>query len=264
MMNRSIHFTSRSAVLTHLFPILFLVVASLMTANSARAEFIIDSFDTTQVVTVTSGGSNPKTAFGSAAAAEAVGGERDILVTRTGGAGKVEANVNDDNPGELSIAHAAATDGKALIIWDGAPDTDTDGTVDPEGLSPKVDVTQGGVNQFLQVRAATDFQAFLTFTFYTDATNYSTYKLTVPADSGLLKDFFIPFSSFTAVGGGANFASVGAITMGVDDGDALDVRVDFIKAVANVPEPSSVALVLVGAGLWGAAAVARRRRRRSA
>lgn len=237
---------NRSGIVKNLVAVM---VVSL-TVVTAQADLIIDSFDTGQFVSVTGTPSGFKSATDTIAAAEALGGERDIYLERTSAnSGSVSADVDTSLPGALTYSSGSSTTGNAIIVWDGS---DSDATsLDATGLGG-VDLTLGGTLNALAIRTTSDLGASLVLTIYKDAANYSAFTQAVPADGTFtLQDFVIPFASFGVVGGtGADFTNVGAISLKVVGTTAnVDLAVDFIKAV---PEPTSgllVGLATLAAGL---------------
>lgn len=222
-----------------------------------RADFFVDTFDTFQTTNVNFAPSGYKSAFSFKAAAEAVGGERDMLVERTGTSGLVRFDVNNSYLGAASFASGPTVPGRGTLTWDGA---DGLSTTNVTGLGG-VDLTQSGANDKFLLRLISDLGATLTIKAYTDAANFSMASVAVPTNlSFILTHQGILFSSFTIGGGsGANFANIGAISMEVDGtgNPGTDVVFDYVITTALVPEPSSAALWLLGAtGL----ACARRRR----
>lgn len=232
---------------------LFSVALLVSLARPASAEFVIDDFDTDQFLQVFGSPSGNKTGSDVTDAPEAVGGERDITVTRnSSNSGSVAVDVNLSVTGILSFASGANTTGTALISWDG---DDNSAALNHTGLGG-VDVTQSGANTHVSLNATSDLGDDIVLTFYTDASNYSQATLIVPANYPTYQNFLVPLASFTAVGGtGANFANIGAITMeivgtGVPN---LDLSVDVISVLnpSSVPEPSMVMLGGAGIVLFG-------------
>ncbi len=235
-----------------IYPVL-LVSLWFVTPRSAHAEFVIDTFNDDQgFITVSGRPAGPMSATNTVAAAGAVGGERTIVVKREGtNAGYVQADVNLSVPGVLSYGSGASTIGRALVSWDG----DSSGAINYTGLGG-VDVTQGGVNTHLALKAQSDLGDELIVTFWTDAGNASATTIHVPGNEPNWANFLIPLASFVSVAGsGANFASVGAITMDIIGSyqPSLDLSVDVISVLnpSTVPEPSLIWLGCVGIVLLG-------------
>jgi len=171
-----------------------------------------------------------------------------LQVIRTQGRpGTVEVEVDGAVPGSLVYSSGAAIKGEAIVSWDGR---NRKAAINPTGLrgvNGGVDITEGGVDYGLLVRCVADHPAELEFTIYTDATHYSQASLSVPVDGGLKYGAaqFIPFSSFTAHGGGASLANVGAIAMLIDGRRQANLQVAVDYVLATVPELSTW---LMGAG----------------
>jgi hypothetical protein len=206
-------------------------------ASPAWAEKIIDTFDTTtQTITRTAVG----TTTANAAAPEAIGGQRDLALTVT-----TMADSNhtlSTNAAASGVAKYFETNGNGFFAftWDGDSDPDV---LDPTGLGG-MDLTQGGVNTGILVRLTSDLETDLTFEIYTNANDFSTLTLPIPAGIVAYQDFFFDFASFTPTNAGANFASVGAIVLRNSVSVfGNDVGIDLVAAV---PEPHSVLLLAIG------------------
>ena len=224
-----------------------------------HALFIIDSFDTTQYISVSGTPSGYKTNFSSVVALDVVGQSRDVFIERTtSNAGSVAFDASASTNGFASFAQGLNTAGRALVVWDG-PDTTTN--IIYNGLG-KVDVTQGGTNQWLFTKFGSDLgNVSIKFTFYTDSTNFSFTTVNVPSNSLInLASVHVPLGNFSVGGGsGADFTKIGAVSMLIDGttkNDA-DLIIDAVELVW-VPEPSSAVLGMLGA--WALALVRRRRR----
>ncbi len=218
-------------------------------AIPGRADLVIDSFNTDQTVGVQGTPAGFMSAADATLAAGALGGERDIYVERTSGnAGAVSTDVNLSQAGALSYNSGPATTGNALIVWDGIDGSATN--LNATGLGG-VDLTLGGANNAIAIRAGADLNASLVLTIYKNATNYSTFTQPVTGNGEAMANFLIPFSSFTVAGGsGADFTSVGAISLKIVGSTAdMDMLLESIKAV---PEPTAgllVGLTVVAAGV---------------
>ncbi len=200
----------------------------------------IDTFDTTPVATITANTGDP-VRNQSNTATEAIGGERDIVLTRTGAVGSVSLEI-ETTIDVLSVGSALGT-GTALLQYDGL---DNSTTLNPTGL--------GGLNLsgsdsrsglIVRIEQANPTTGGVDITIYTDATRFSTRNITYPAaaNPGPV-EVFVPFSSFTTGVGaaaGADFASVGAIEELITLVADQDVRVSIIEAVR--PETVTANLV---------------------
>lgn len=223
-----------------------LAMAGLMVLGSqaARADVKIDTFNDVPGYSVTH-----STSPSVVSTPNAIGGEREIVVTKTGGGGTVTAGVNIV-PGAFDYSSPFGTTGKALLIWDGPGSS---------GLG-NIDLTQGGVNTGILLNGASDLGAKLILSIFTDASNYSTTMLMLPGGN-TLTSFFTPFGTFIPVGSGANFTKVNKITLLFDGSSSPNVDgivLGDLRATNPAPEPGTMALV----GLGGASMLAKLRRRR--
>lgn len=232
------------------------VLAGLMADRRGTAAVVtIDAFSGTQgPVVVTGSPSGTKTGFSTLITGAALGGERDFLITRTSAnIGTVTGDVGVASVGAFSLGTVLTTTATGLLKYDGVNGTST---LNPTGL--------GGLD-FTAAVFSGSFRAdmiggSITFTVYTDATRFSTATLAIPA-SGVLVPYSIPFGSFTPAGpgGGANFSSVGAVTVLVNSGTGAGgggadisigpIQVTTTPAAAVVPEPAS--FLVFGASLLG-------------
>ncbi|MCB8944291.1 MAG: tandem-95 repeat protein [Ardenticatenaceae bacterium] len=177
------------------------------------APLLIDDFDVspTQFLTVACCGGSASSALDNTGT---LGGERDIETTMlTGLFGSQDVFAG---PPLNSLFHSQdpLMTGWTRVVWDG--DDNDAVTLDATGLGG-LDFTDGGSNSGLFVQiASANGTADLTFTAYTDGTNFS--EATLPVSAGTNnQSFFIPFTSFTVQGGtGADFANIGAFALYID------------------------------------------------
>ncbi|QQR73648.1 MAG: tandem-95 repeat protein [Holophagales bacterium] len=186
------------------------LLAAIAAASNVSAQVLVDDFATT-------GGSVilPGTPAATAAGAGMLGGERDLLVSRATGSGTVTATVTGSG---LTFSSQTGTRGRLLVAWDG-----TDGnanTVAPGGLGT-INLTTGGRSSFrlavTSARAGTEVEIRV----YSNAgADISRISRALP-ETTLPRDFFFDFNAFTVdSGAGANFSSVGAVTLRITGSDA--------------------------------------------
>ena len=199
------------------------------TQAAGTAGTSVDDFEgTQQIVSATLPGINPDQS--SVADSQAIGGSRDLVAQVTTTLGQVDLSSNQiANPGVLASASANNTRARSTITWDGGNDPNT---VDHEGLNS--DLTDGGQSIGLQLMVGVDQpQQMLTIRVFTDATDWSFATVPLTETGGLpTSELLVPFSVFTAVAGGADFADVGAIQLEyVATQLGADFAVDWITAI---------------------------------
>lgn len=227
-----------------------------LAAAAHGASLIIDDFVSTQSV-VLAGGGGPTTGYSSAAAGTAIGGERDIALTRTSGPSTISAQSNPYGGFMYWHETGSATLGYSIVSWDGADGTAA--SIAYAGLGGFDLAALGTGFGFVSVTA--DVGALVTMTVWdaSDATGnmWSQGTFTVPSNS-TIPQVTMMFSSMTTSGSGgaANFSNVGAIAMQV--GNATIPGLDFsLDRVTVVPEPASTA-ALGAVGLLGFVCLRRR------
>lgn len=195
----------------------------------------IDSFNTTNQ-TATASGSSGTIATSSIAAAEAIGGERDLFVQLTSTATAISIDVPATAQQLLEFSASATATGRRVVTWDGV-DNDA-ATLNPVGLGG-VDLTNAGASTgFLLQIGADQSDAQLQVTVHSDGSNSSTATMTLPNTSGPANQLiFMPISGFAvATGTGGNFANVGALEFEILQGStAVDGQIDFVSMVGPTP-----------------------------
>ena len=197
----------------------------------------IDTFDTTtQSASDTTNDSVSVTSV--AAAPEAIGGERDLRVNLTSATGALLLSANDPlAPGVLTFSTTGAATGERVITWDGTDGTAA--TVLDTGLGG-IDLTSTDTATGFNLKIGADLAGgTITLRVYSDdgvggtATRFSTATISLPVTGGSASAFeYIPFTSFTAGGGGgANFTAVGAIEAEIAGVANMDGEIDLVTIV---------------------------------
>lgn len=210
----------------------------------SAATIIIDHFDETQSVSVTGAASVPVTAEDNSPAATALGGRRDIRLTRTTLSGTANASANTI-PSVFQISNDANAATDVFVFWDGGTDT----TFDPTGLGA-VDLTSGGLNDRIRVGLKSDLIVNMTLTVYSNGGSFFTRTFNTPGGgtAGPFTSLDLLFSSFTATGS-PSFGSVGGVTLSFSGPQSFDMQMELLDSEPppGVPEPAT--LTLIGAGL---------------
>ncbi|MCG8651428.1 MAG: hypothetical protein MI861_16425, partial [Pirellulales bacterium] len=199
-------------------------------ANGIQTALIDDYSTTTQSVTADSGTPNNTD---SAAATEAIGGERDISVTNTNNMGQITVFA-DAASDTLSIGSLGDATGTGLLQYDGVDGSTTLNATGLGGISlaggapgSTLDPNAGLI---VQTRADTLGDSLI-ITIHTDGSNSSSTTIAVPQDPSVFTEFFVPFSSFiVATGSGADFNDVGAIEASVTLSANNDTFVSIVEA----------------------------------
>lgn len=197
----------------------------------------IDTFNTTtQSASDTTNDGVPVTDV--AAATEAIGGERDLSVSLTSATGALTLSANDPlTPGVLTFNTTGAGTGARVVTWDGTDGSAT--SVSDTGLGG-IDLTSTSTATGFNLTIGADLAGgTITLRVYSDdgaggtATQFSTATISLPVTGGSATALeYIPFSSFTAGGGGgADFTSVGAIEAEITGVANLDGEIDLVTVV---------------------------------
>ena len=193
----------------------------------------IDAFTTPQTVTATMPVGT--TIVSALLAPEALGGERDMSATLTGGQ-TGDSVALAAGTGVLAIDAGFNALGRYQVVWDGVDNNAS--VLNPVGLRVNgsgVDLTNGGANSFLELVGVADKAGGTArIRVYTDATNFSqaSVPLGVQAAQGVVLSLA---TDFTPGGGsGANFANVGAIELLVETtAVALDGQLSVFRMMGS-------------------------------
>ncbi len=189
----------------------------------------VDAFTTSQTLTANVVGT-PVTDV--VAAAEAIGGQREMFANLTGGA-SIDLIANAATPGVLEFNTSPTGAGSRIITYDGTNEADAT-AVDPTGLGG-LDLTNGGNDIAFRFTAGADQAGgSLIIRVYTDLTNFSTLTLPIDNTGGAATATLIArFASFTVGGGtGADFTDVNAIQIEFAVA-ASDGQLDLIETVGR-------------------------------
>ncbi len=212
-----------------------------VSATAVQGQIIdtIDGFNTaSQSVSDTTNDGVP--VISSIAAAQVIGGERDLFVNKTSATGSIQLSVNDPLlPDLLSFDSAQLGDGQRRISWDG-----TDGTaltIDDTGLGG-IDLTQAGTAAGVRLQVGADstggtaiIRIYSSDNVAGTATRFSTATLNIPDTGGTPSSAeFLPFTSFVAGNGGggvASLTSVGAIEMEISGNANVNGTVELVGTI---------------------------------
>ena len=212
------------------------VITILSLSPTIAASDSIDSFETSQTsltLTLTGTTTTSSTAPASPPGTGILGGERDIIIQRTGPAGPtLEAGVSG---GVFFYGHSpGVTTGFAQIQWDGA-DGDPN-NLDTTGLGG-VDLTVGGSQDSFILSISNDLATTVTIEVFTGS-GTATFSLDLPDFQFTLQDYTIPFSSFS---GGGDFTDVGAVTITINSNTPLDLQIDTFGTTGPPPTATPTA-----------------------
>jgi hypothetical protein len=239
-------------------------VRSLALSLCAAASFsvasaaVIDAFGTAQNITIAAGAPSAVNTPGNVAAADAAGGSRTIILSRTSGIGQAVAAVDSVSlPGAFQLNSDSGTTASLEFIWDGGADF----TLDNPGFTTTVDFTDGGLSDRIRMAILdADLGFGMTLRLYTDVPGaYHEWGFSPGAGASTVDLFF---AAATSVGGAAGFDTIRAVQLLIVPATAGDLAIDFIQSYgdpSNDPVPEPTTFVLAGAGLAAAALLRRNR-----
>lgn len=232
-------------------------VLALSCAGTAQA-IVIDDFSTSQAALTVTYPPAGQTAKSSASGAGILGGERDMLISLTGGMIAGNQLSSTVSSGYYSYSQDATIKGRGELWWDGVNGS---AILNPSGLGG-LDLSVGGIHALLMGVLFDDLPVDVTITVYSDAGNASSSTQTLPGDVYASSEFTFDYSNFsTLLGSGANFAHVGAITLSTGSNTtAPDLVLEYLTTSepASVPEPGT--LSMLGIGIAAVGLCARRRK----
>lgn len=210
--------------------------------QGSEAALVIDSFTTPQSVSI---GGAVSSAFNATLAPEALGGERDIEVTRTSGSGSITVDVFMS---AVEYAASFSAHGNARIVWDGL---DASATIHPVGLGG-LDLTQAGVNDRFYFGAGSDLGTMFYLTVFDSIGGAQQTGVTI-APGFVIANYALPFSLFP----GVDFSQVRAVALDMA-GPTAGVDSIILGNFAVVPEVNPWLPAAAMAGVLGISALRRR------
>jgi hypothetical protein len=240
-----VKFTSKS--------VLMLGTAALMAVNSNASVIVIDQFGTTQNL------STAGTTFTNVAGGDILGGQRYASLTGHTGLTDDTLDINVPIVNELDFTNGTASSSNLTVIYDGT--ANTDGLIH-FGLGG-FDLTSAGLNSIFSFVMNGDHPVNVVFDVYTGADATHDSRLVTAVAGFGDQNVNALFSSFVDAGtnGGADFASVSAITLTVNGTAGLNLALkQGISAGPSTPTPEPVTLALTGSGLLGLGFFARKRK----
>ncbi len=234
--------------------IAILALLLLAAKSSAFATIIIDEFaDYHEIETTTPGtGSHELDGLG------VLGGSRELSITAFASSlvGGARININDSKPDALFYDPTRGPDGavaQGQIIWDGNQDDNSD----PQGFNAGglggdnmgVDLTAGDLIRVVVNSSLPSDDSTLTIEVASDGgANLATKSLPLPTfGSSMVTNYDFPFADFA----GIDFSDVSAMQLKIDTSSDPRLQIEIERAVVttNVPEPTSLALVVTMLGL---------------
>ncbi|QDV25671.1 Large cysteine-rich periplasmic protein omcB precursor [Aureliella helgolandensis] len=188
----------------------------------------VDSFNDTLAALVVNSGT--PTLSNSSASAEAITGERDLVVNHLSGGSTIAASLNSTL---LTVDTGVGTTGTVILSYDGADGDAT--TLSHLTGGDILDLTTGGGSAFHFLVGSEAGNTF-DIEVYSGAGNFSqisSESLPITVGAAATEDVILDFSSFTVgAGTGADFTNVTAIRIQINLAAAADAQFDFSGIVA--------------------------------
>ncbi|TWU05979.1 SdrD B-like domain-containing protein [Stieleria varia] len=198
----------------------------------------IDTFDTTgQTVLDSVADGVPVTS--SQATTDAIGGHRDLIVNKTSTNGSIQLSVNEAAADVITFDSITGGDGERRIVWDGNADGNPLTVADTGGFVS--DLTGGGNSLGFILDMGTDIAGSTALLrVYSNDSNagtsnrFSTATVDIPIVNSALDTVmeFVPFSAFTANGGGADFTNATAVELVIQGMNQTNGSAKLIGAFA--------------------------------
>jgi MYXO-CTERM domain-containing protein len=208
---------------------------------SAQTSSMIDDFSVGQDPVFSSANGLELSSVSPGQGVSILGGERDIAVTRLGGALSVGIEVFADFGALTYYTDGGGTFGRATIVWDGNDDAAGTNSIAFDGLrsmAAPVDLTFGGLTDQIDISTASGDILPLTvgITLFADAQTYAVIERTQPNGVQILS---FRFSDFVLTGDAEAFdiTDVGAIRLDLITSAAssgLDVDLYFVQTSSSV------------------------------
>lgn len=244
----------------------FIATAAVHESHAAVVDaWMIDDFVAPQDVSVTASAPPTQIGFASTAAPTAIGGERDLGVTKTAGADGERVRVRTNPLGaNLLRMTQDETNGTVVVTWDGF---DGSSAINASGLGG-INLGAGLLNPFFELNLTfSDVGGPIVLEIFEQGNIGNFAQATIVAPGGVASGSSVlltkAFSDFIAFGSSsldAIFGNVGAIAMVIDARavaqEGWDMRLDYVKTRGTVPVtpialPGGLALVMLGLGLLG-------------
>ena len=164
-----------------------------------------------------------------------LGGERDMFVELTVGTDQYSSVALVSGGGLMRLSSDSTVTGNAKLVWDGADSSAT--AINPIGLGG-LDFTKynGNTMTGIVLKSGADHpNSVIKLKVYTDANHWSEFTTTVPETAGGAATGAATFNfggpTSGSAGGGADFASIGAVELTFEGVTAVDGQVSLVGLV---------------------------------